>query len=353
MPLPSPPPSGSSLLAAFQQRLEESAPEPASFQPLLRALREAGLLEAAFTLLKRRHPGSSAEKGRGWGAIRTRMELAVGRARETRAAQWQLDPRRLSLRLRFEVRGPAVQYNPSAQVSLLSRAFLHSGLPIAMGLEKTPRPVVHLGPPLPLGVEGLGEWADALLRETPSCPLETLPVLLNHHLPEGLRILDAGEIPAISSPVLDLAREARWEWPCPEALREPTGVRLAAFMASDAFQIEKTGKLGGHKVSKRIEVRPFVLTLAWEGPRLVFATRLDPGAALNPQKLLAGILGLESGDIRGLVRTQVLLDPDPKLDDPYRYELKLSNLYEDAVLLGGSGPQLVDEDDDEPLALNR
>ena len=79
---------------------------------------------------------------------------------------------------------------------------------------------------------------------------------------------------------------------------------------------------------------------------------MGPHLAVNPLKLLGAVLGLEPADITGLVRTGVDYDPDPRLGQADRFEPKLKNMYEDAVLLGGgSNIVLVDEDDDEPTIL--
>jgi hypothetical protein len=53
------------------------------------------------------------------------------------------------------------------------------------------------------------------------------------------------------------------------------------------------------------------------------------------------------------VRERVELREDPRLAQSNKYETKLHNIYEDAVLLdGGVGISLVDEEDDEPLIVH-
>jgi hypothetical protein len=90
----------------------------------------------------------------------------------------------------------------------------------------------------------------------------------------------------------------------------------------------------------------------WEDSLLGFATRMGVHQAINPLKLLGAILGVEVTRIVGLVRTGVDLEPDPRLGQAERFQPKLKNMYEDAVLLaGGSNIILVDEDDDEPIHL--
>lgn len=348
--MPTPPTS----LQTFLTRLEEAVPEPASFQGVIRDLDAEGLLETALAALKRRHPGTGREKGRGWGAIRARMDQAVARTRDQRMAQWQVDPLRRLIRVHFQVLGPATSLNPPGLIQAFARALQAAGLPLAMGMEKSPRPMITLAHPLPLGVEGHGEWVDITLRRPLESPLRDLPDTLAAHLPAGLSLLEAVEVPTVSSPVSELSIEARWSWPCPSPQIALAQQAFAAFRDASSWELEKPGKSEGQKVLKRQEVRHHVKEVAWEGPVLTLVTVLAGGLALNPQKLIAGVLGIEPAQIQGLARTEVRLGPDPRLQNTYKYETKLSNLYEDAVLLEcGNGPALLDEEDDEPLHLGR
>ena len=298
-------------------------------------------LEAAYLLLRTRRPEATD-------LLRRFAErLAAGRA--ARQASWQQDARRLRLRLRYRRSGAAAALLPSAFLAALTEAFLKGGLSLALGLEKRPRPLLQLGHPLPLGTEGLGEYLDAVLAHSPA--LDPLPAL-NRVAPDGLEFLACESLPDFASPVLDLCRRADWRWPCPPALRDVAGGRVVEFLAAPSFHIEKTGKEGGQKQVKHIEVRGQVLLLQWEGPDLCMETRIDPGQALHPAKLLGGILGLEPGLIQGLVRTRVHLAEDPRLDQAERFEPKLKNMFEDAVLLkAGPNLQVFDDDDDEPVRL--
>lgn len=344
-------PADPAHLLAFEARLSASAPEGADLSALLSALERTGDLERAYRLLKQHHPLASV-RDPAWRVVHRAFQVRVDLRRQRRMGEWQHDPRRRTLRFRLEVRSPATRLNPGALQAALSRTLEAGGLPLALGLEKTPKPVVRLGHPLPPGVEGLSEWAEAVLSAPSPISLARLPEHLAPHAPEGLHILDAQELPNHASPVLELSARSRWRWTCPEALHAAALPRLDAFLQAATFQIEKTGKVAGHKAVKRVEVRHLVLEAAWEGPILRFTTRIAPGEALNPARLLGGIFGLDPAKVEGLMRESVELAEDPRLQRPDKYEPKLSNLYEDAVLLqGGPSLTLVDEDDEEPLVL--
>lgn len=341
MPIEAPAPV---TFLAFQGMLAAGPPPAETWDALVAALQEEARLELALAALRQSRLDPAL-----WGPLQARMREAVAKARTRRMSLWQVDPHRRTLRLRFQVTAPATDRHPSAMLALLAKALLDAGLPLAMGLEKNPRPAVVLGHPLPLGVEGLSEWADAVLREAPGVPLEALPQRLNACAPEGLRFLECLAVPNHASRVADLCRRAHWLWNCPPELLEPARARVEAFLAAPVFEMEKP-KAGGP--GPRVDIRGLLAELRWEGPGLAFATRISGGEAANPRKLLAAVLGLEAAAILGLRRIRVDLAEDPRVLQGHRFEPKLHNMFEDAVLLeAGSNIRIIEEDDDEPLRL--
>ena len=342
------PPEEATSLQKFKRIIESGPPEPGDLQALVAALAAENHLEHALTALKQTRPDLKV-----WGEVLAGLKEAVAKSRVRRMSLWQVDPRRRTLRLCFEVRSPACGLNPPGLLSALARMLMNAGLPLAMGLEKNPRPAVHLGHPLPLGVEGACEWADAGLQEAPGVALDALPALLCAHAPEGVRVLRCAFVPNHASGVAELCRLGRWRWACPEALLAVARDRVASFLAADHFEVGKPAKVGGQKAARLVDIRPLLGEVAWEGQALVFQTRMGPGEAANPRKLLAAILGVEPEAIKDLVRTAVDLREDPRLQQEDRFAPKLHNMFEDAVLLGsGSNLRIIDEDDDEPIRLH-
>jgi hypothetical protein len=347
-----PPRTSPTALATFEAVLAQ-APGTlgglAALEPLLARLEAEALVEDALALFKRTLPGPERRKPL-WQSLGAQLAALAQRSRDRRMSTWQRDPRRCTLRLAFRTLEPLL---PSLVPGLLAQAFQDAGMAVALGLEKSPRPLVHVAHPLPPGMTGLREWADVVLRQAPTLALPALPDALAPHLPAGCAILEARIVPNHGSPVQELAREARWDWPCPPDLAAGARGRLEAFLAAGTWTIDKAGKVDGHKVQKRLEVRHLVTGLAWEGTLLQMRTRIGPGEALNPQKLLAGLLECDPALVQGLRRREVVLGEDPRLARPEVFEPKLHNMYEDAVLLESApAPYLLDEDDDEPLTLN-
>lgn len=346
--VPSHPASENPTFKTFLDLLGSEAPEPHAIHRILARLEAEGLGDQALIALRQGRPASGAQR-KTWKELREGLEASLERTRALRMQRWQLDPGRRTLRFCFEVRPPASELNPSALTHALARVFLEAGLPVAMGLEKNPRPQVSLGPPLPLGAQGAREWVDCSLREPSPFPIQEWPARLAPYCPPGLNILEGRIVPNHGSSLLDLARQARWQWTCPEALLDLARTRLEAFLSADSFQIEKTGKVEGRKGVKRVEVRSSILEMAWQGDILTFTMPIQPGEVPSPPKLLAGILGIDPSQIKGLTRLEVVLGEDPRLEDAHKYETKLHNIYEDAVLLESDAPVQPIEDDDDLL----
>ena len=330
-----------STLQKFADALAAGAPDDALAAMFPQLAAESSLTEA-IRLLKQTSPEKTT-------LLRCVSESAA-KSRQARLAGWQHDARKLRLRLRYQRRDAAAAMLPTEFLQTLSNTFRDGGFEVALGLEKRPRPLIHLGHPLPLGTEGLQECLDLVLAKPPADPDPV--AALNRVAREGLQFLTCEVLPDYATPVLDLCRRAEWRWLCPEALRTEAMERVRSFLSSESFCIEKTGKEGGQKQVKRVEVRGRVQSMAWDGAALHFETLLDPGNALHPAKLLGGILGVDPAGIRGLVRTRLDLAADPRLDQAERFEPKLKNMFEDAVLLkAGSNLKIIEDDDDEPLRL--
>lgn len=355
----SPPPSypdpvsnpSASALQRFELVISAAEPDWDAALALLPEIEKEGATEEAQGRLRhhRMPKGSHPPKLK---QLKIRLGVAAEKARDRRSAETRLDSERGILRLRYQ-RGEALAHlNPAQFLALIARVLQSAGLPPALSLERTPRPLVALGHPLPVGLTGSSEWADAELSPMPKEDLAPLLAKLNEAAPPGLGFLGCAALPAYATPVLELSRLAHWWWPCPAELRPDAEMKLSAFEASTAFCIEKTGKLNGQKSVKRIEVRQQVEALSWKDGALSFTTRISAKEALNPQKLLAGILGVEPAAITGIERVAVELADDPRIQQAERFEPKLRNIYEDAVLLS-AGPNLriIDDDEDEPLHL--
>ncbi|MBI4911541.1 MAG: DUF2344 domain-containing protein [Acidobacteria bacterium] len=315
---------------------------PEAITALMPRLEREGGLEQALAILLARHPPRPA--------LAKLFREALSRQKPQRQAQLHFDPNRVLLRVCYARRAPLAAGSTGAFSALLLDLCLRAGLEPSLSLEKQARPLLHLGYPLPPGAEGLREHFDLCLARAPREP--ALLESLNRHAPEGLRFLSATLLPPHATPVLELARRATWVWPCPAAILPSARAAFEAFTAAEQWSIRKGGKEGGQKVQKEVEVRSLVESLEWEGSSLRLNLRILQGNALNPARLVAGVVGLEPASVTGLVRECVELAEDPKLSHEERFQPKLKNMFEDAVLLREEGNlRILEEDDEDPLVL--
>ena len=335
-------------LRTFREAM--AAGDATSAEALVEAVVREGLAEEALAILR-----EARRTGKGDDAlepIRRRLAPLAEKARERRMAAWQLDSRRASVRIAYAKLPPAADFDGGDLQRILLAAFRLEGLRPALDLGHHPRPILQMGLPLPAGAGGRGEWAEAVFQRSPEAEAEALLAGLNARLPEGLRLHRWIEQPHYATPVADLAETSEWTWPCPADLLDRARAATARFMTAASFAWDRAGKVGGQKQEKHVDLRPMVEGMAWEGSLLRFRTPMAAFGATNPLKLLGAVLEVDPASLKGLVREALTLREDPRLAQGERFEPKLRNLYEDAVLLsGGSNITLVDDEDDEPLRL--
>lgn len=331
------------------RRLLEAPPGPDP-GPCLAAVCSADLAEEGLELLRHeRRSGADPEQVKVLGAL---LEGPGSRAMERRLAGWQLDSRRTTVRLAYAKTTEALGFDDGDLHAIFLRAFRLEGFPLALDLGKRPRPMLRLELPLPAGAGGQVEWLEVVLRTDPPGAVAEHRARLNTRLPAGLQITQWMLIPAFASPLGELAEASTWTWVCPAPRLAQAHVASEGFLAAATFAWARDGGPGSRKPARQLDLRPLVLGLRWEGATLHTTTRTGLQDGLNPLKLHAAILGLEPGELRGLLRTDIQFRADPRLAQSERYEAKLKNMYEDAVLLsGGSNITLVDDDDDEPILL--
>jgi|GEM_PF-546124 len=331
-------------LLALRALIEKPAPlDPAAWTEALRA---AELVEDAGELLRSaRHTLAERSDLR---ALASSLLPLIEKSRNRRAALSHLDTRRQLVRFSYSKQDGALPFDDGDLHVIFLHMFRLEGIALALDLGKRPRPLLSVGLPLPAQVGGVAECMDAVLKREPGETVALLLARLNRRLPPGLHVHTWTALPTYATPLGDLALRAHWRWELPAGLEDRVAAALTRFLAADTWLWER----GRAKAEAALDLRGIVLEPRLEGAVLTFATRLGATQALNPLKVLGALFGLEAAALQGVVRTGVDLRPDPRLAQAERFEPKLKNMFEDAVLLGGgSNITLVDEDDDEPLRL--
>jgi len=315
-------------------------------ETVLEAIRTAGLVEEANERVRSMRPETKHQEVAK--ALALRLAPHAVAAQQRRAARWQLDTRRTLIRLTYAKEAGALDFDDGDLHALFLQAFRLEGLTLALDLGKRPRPLLTMGLPLAAGIGSRCESLDAVLKREPPDDAAVLMTRLNLRLPGGLRIEQWMSLPGYATAPSELAQVSHWNWKVDPGLRTCVEAGMAAFLQASTWPWER----GQGKSETPLDLRRVIPDMRWTDGGLDFTTRMGPHLAVNPLKLLGAVLGLEPADITGLVRTGVDYDPDPRLGQADRFEPKLKNMYEDAVLLGGgSNIVLVDEEDDEPTIL--
>ncbi len=329
---------GPSLEAACLQALRFALDGIGDLEPAawLQQVQVQGMVEEGAAILRARHPGGHGEQPAGPLEQHLGDALAplAARAHAKRQALHHLDSRRVVFRCGFSKADPALDFDDRDLQMLFLQAFRLEGVEVALDLGKRPHPLLSSDHPLPAGAGGLDESMDVTLRAMPRASMDDLSLRLQKRLPEGLRLHGLTTVPNYASPLGDRGIRSHWQWRVPSGLQQLVTERCHAFLD------------GSERPSA------FILEMSWDAPILAFSSPLGASRAVNPMKVLAAWLGLSPAELRGVMRTGVELKPDVRLAHGDRYEPRLRNLYEDAVLLGeGSNIVLVEEDDDDPLRL--
>ena len=313
---------------------------------LLQQIVQEGLAEEAADLLRssKRQAGASASVE----ALAAQATPLAAKARDRRLAFWQMDTHRCRVRLDCAKEGAAIAFDDGAIHAILLQALRLEGLPLALDLGKRPRPLLSVSLPLPSGVAGQAEAVDVVLKREPEgTPAEWMD-RLNRRLPAGLRVHRWQMLPDHASPLLELALASHWHWSVPPPVRHRIEAGVLAYRDRQPWPWRQKGG----EADAALDLHRVLTNLELLDDGLRFTTAMGDHHALNPLKVLATVLGGEAMDYQGLVRLSVDQKADPRVDQADRYQPKLKNMYEDAVLLGGgSNVTLVDEDDDEPIQL--
>ena len=114
------------------------------------------------------------------------------------------------LRIRFAKTGSLALISHLDTLRMLERALRRSGLPVSFTGGFHPLPRLQLALPLPLGVEGLGEWLD--LEFTEQVDPELVRERLQQQLPDEFQLLSALPVPVFGVSLSQELEEAHWNF---------------------------------------------------------------------------------------------------------------------------------------------
>ncbi|MDA0716823.1 MAG: TIGR03960 family B12-binding radical SAM protein [Cyanobacteria bacterium] len=222
------------------------------------------------------------------------------------------------LRIGFAKTGSLALISHLDTLRMLERALRRSGLPVSFTGGFHPLPRLQLALPLPLGVEGCGEWLD--LEFTEKVDPEQVRSRLQCELPTGFELLSAIRVEVFGVSLSQELISAHWQF----VLQSQAGVpptldqwqqARASLIAAETLTWNDTDKKG--RLRSR-DCRPFLLDLQWAEPRsdgsllcTLWASIDAAGRSLRPEQVqfwLAERLG-QSLALSGLRRKGLVLRP--------------------------------------------
>lgn len=179
------------------------------------------------------------------------------------------------------------------------RTFRRAGLPLAYSEGFSPRPLMNMAAPLPLGYTSTGEIGDFWLSEVLS-PLEFHPVL-EESLPPGLLIQEITEIEAIFGPKLPALVTAASYSIILNAKHPGLSEKIASLINSERVIRDRKGKT--------YDLRPLIQKLESDKSsptKLQMTLTALPGATGRPDEILAALELPMTG--AHICRTEIILD---------------------------------------------
>lgn len=170
-------------------------------------------------------------------------------------------------------------------IRLFERAARRAGVPLAFSGGFHPKPRITFAQALPMGVEGLKEWAEFEL--TGSWSADLFRERMNACLPEGLEVLSAWKAPlegqALNARVKFMEYMA--DFPAPI---DDLGGKIEDLMGREAIPVERVKK----GKTRTVDLKHFLRGMHADGNRAVRFTLSvsEVGASARPQEVLDALL---------------------------------------------------------------
>lgn len=203
-------------------------------------------------------------------------------------------------RLRFAKTGAMRYLSHLELITLFTRAVSRGRVPILFSQGFHPHPKFSFATATPVGIESLAEYVDMFIA--PGMAPDEVLRRLNGVLPEGLRILEAGEIP-LSAPSLSVILTAtRYRITVPEWGADNLEQKCVQFLAHESFCVSRAKKGGHHQT---IDLRAGLCSLSAHGVALELTTR--QGRPLDYCRAITGRDDLTMNDLQ-VIKLDALFD---------------------------------------------
>ena len=200
----------------------------------------------------------------------------------------------MKVRIRFSESGALVYIGHLDVMRYFQKLFRRANIPVAYSEGFSPHQILSFTPPLPLGMESTGEYADVELTK-PVVTKEALSALALQSVPE-IEILSFKELPPKCESAMASVAAARY------SVGSNTGddiTKLAGFISSfkvsDEVRIVKKTK----KNEKEVNIRPLVYELCYVKESNELEMLISSGSTDNikPEYVVEGLLSIADESI--------------------------------------------------------
>ena len=230
-------------------------------------------------------------------------------------------PTRATAAIRFRIVGPVAALSHAETFRVLQRACVRADVPVRYSEGFNPHPKLSLPLPRPVGVESEDELLVARLYEDPTArpgldPTECETAMvraLAGQLPEGMDVLSVSLAPSNAS---FNPRSAEYVLPLGGEAGACSADRLQGgidrVMASESCVVERTA--GEDKPARRIDVRPFLLSIRFEDGHLIVRHLTGDVGSIRVDEILR-LFSLRTEDLAGPVRRSNVVWETTKLQE--------------------------------------
>lgn len=192
----------------------------------------------------------------------------------------------MKVRIRFSKTGALVYIGHLDVMRYFQKLFRRAQIPVAYSEGFSPHQILSFTPPLPLGMESVGEYADVELTETISTS-KAIDALISESVPE-IKIMSFKELPRDCQNAMASVTAARYNI-SPGNIYSGSDIEggIDAFLRDKEVLITKKTK----KNEKEINIRPLVYELKFNNNSRVIDMLISSGSTDNikPQNVLEAL----------------------------------------------------------------
>ncbi len=197
-------------------------------------------------------------------------------------------------RIHFAKRGDMRWIGHRDLVRWMERLFRRIDLPLAMSQGFHPKPKIRFASALALGIEGLAEWVEVALTETPESQ-----GLLRRLQAETVPGIDFHRVERVSGKMPQICR-ATYEIEPPESARDALPAAIERLLAATSLPVARPGRCDV------VDVRPGIVSLQFDGTLMRYELAAGRQGAVRPRELL-DLLGGADWESQGAVLRRVQL----------------------------------------------